>query len=169
MIFLVNQGKTWLQERAGGFLWSPKLDKAGHKNAGYTLMCSVRKGDYILHNKGGAIAAISVAQSDCYDAVQPEDVRDQSGEYAWDDDGFRIDAKYFDFSAPVPTATLTPWARLHPHAESCFQVDGKLKLRYLCNVADDHAQYIINEALKVERDATVKAVLHDALSSICRD
>ena len=129
------------------------------------LMRSVKKGDYILHNKGGAIAAISIAQTDCYDAVQPEEVRKNSGEYEWNDSGFRIDAKYYDFGVPVLTANLVEWSKLHPHEGSCFQVDGKLKLRYLCNVAEEDAQHIINEALKRELDPTVKTVLYDALSS----
>ena len=43
MIYLVNQGITWEQERAGGFLWSPKYNRKGHKNAGYELMKKVKK------------------------------------------------------------------------------------------------------------------------------
>ncbi len=169
MIFLVNQGKTWAQERAGNFLWSPQLDKAGHQNAGYVLMQNVKKGDYILHNKGGKIAAISVAKDDCYTAVQPKEVRDNSGEYKWDDNGFRIDTEYFDFSTPLLTAHLAQWAKLHHHKDSCFQIDGKLKLRYLCNIAEEDARYIINEALKTETNANVKAILYDAINAFALD
>lgn len=167
MIYLVNQGKTWKQERAGGFLWSPQVDKAGHQNAGYILMQRVKRGDYILHNKGGAIAAISIAKADCYDAIQPEDVRENSGEYDWGDNGFRIDTEYFDFNSPLLTANLAQWSKLHYHEGSCFQRDGKLKLRYLCNVVEEDARYIIGEALKAERNPVVKTVLYDALSSLC--
>ena len=169
MIYLVNQGKTWGQERAGGFLWSPQLDKAGHQNAGYVLMQSVKKGDYILHNKGGMIAAISVAKENCYTAIQPEEVRDNSGEYNWDDNGFRIDTEYFDFSTPLLTAHLAQWAKLHYHKDSCFQIDGKLKLRYLCNIAEEDARHIINEALKTEKNASVKAILYDAINAFALD
>ena len=164
MIYLVNQGKTWVQERAGGFLWSPQFDKAGHKNAGYALMQAVKKGDYILHNKGGMIAAISVAKSNCYTAIQPEEVRNNSGGYDWDDNGFRIDTEYFDFSTPILTSNLVPYAKLHHHKDSCFQIDGRLKLRYLCNVVEEDAQYIINEALKTETNADVKAILKKILT-----
>ena len=169
MIYLVNQGKTWVQERAGGYLWSPQLDKAGHQNAGYTLMQNVKKGDYILHNKGGMIAAISVAKDNCYTAIQPEEVRDNSGEYTWDDNGFRIDTEYFDFSTPLLTAHLAQWAKLHYHKDSCFQIDGKLKLRYLCNIAEEDARHIINEALKTEKNASVKAILYDAINAFALD
>lgn len=166
MIYLVNQGKTWKQERAGGFLWSPQVDKAGHQNAGYALMQNVKKGDYILHNKGGQIAAISIAKANCYAAIQPEEVRENSGTYDWDDCGFRIDTEYYDFTVPLLNSDLAQWSKLHPQANSCFQSDGKLKLRYLCNVAEPDARHMINEALRLERDPQVKAVLYDAVTSI---
>ena len=51
-IYLVNQGKTYQYERAGSYIWSPKLNKAGGQNRGYNLMKSVRKGDFIIHNSG---------------------------------------------------------------------------------------------------------------------
>lgn len=169
MIYLVNQGKTWKQERAGGFLWSPQVDKAGHQNPGYSLMKEVKKGDYILHNKGGQIAAISVAKADCYDAVQPDAVRENSGTYDWNDNGFRIDTEYFDFTMPLVNSDIAQWSKLHPSVNSCFQIDGKLKLRYLCDVAEQDARYMINEALKREADPQVRAVLYDALNSIGLD
>ena len=166
MVFLVNQGKTWKQERAGGFLWSPKLNSAGHENAGYALMQSVHKGDYILHNKGGMIAAIGVAKGNCYDAIQPEEVRENSGSYNWDDKGYRVDVEYYDFSTPVPTSQFVPWVKLHHHKDSCFQVDGRLKLRYLCEMAEEDAKYVVEEILKQEQDAVVKTMLYDALASL---
>lgn len=169
MIYLVNQGKTWKQERDGGFLWSPQVDKAGHQNPGYSLMREVKKGDYILHNKGGQIAAISVAKANCYAATQPEEVRENSGTYDWNDTGFRIDTEYYDFKVPLINADLALWSKLHPNVNSCFQIDGKLKLRYLCNVAEQDARYMIAQALAREQDLQVKAVLYDALNSIGLD
>ena len=61
-IFLVNQGQTYKFEREGGYIWSPKLNKAGQRNRGYDLMKEVRRGDYILHNSGGKISASSVVR-----------------------------------------------------------------------------------------------------------
>ena len=52
-IYLVNQGQTYKYEREGGYIWSPKLNKAGQRNRGYDLMKEVRRGDYILHNSAG--------------------------------------------------------------------------------------------------------------------
>ena len=69
-IYLVNQGKTYKDEREGGYLWSPKRDAGGKNNAGYTLMTSVKRGDFILHNSGGKISSISIAVKDCYEAMQ---------------------------------------------------------------------------------------------------
>ena len=64
-IYLVNQGKTYRYERQGSYIWSPKLNKAGNRNKGYTLMRSVKKGDYIIHNSGGKLSAISVVTDGC--------------------------------------------------------------------------------------------------------
>ncbi|MDI7817369.1 hypothetical protein QMM58_13390 [Clostridioides difficile] len=63
-VYYVFQGETYDEERTGGYVWSPKLDKAGHKNAGYTMMTNIRKGDFILHNSNGEVMSISVAQTD---------------------------------------------------------------------------------------------------------
>ena len=166
MIYLVNQGRSYRWERSGQFIWSHKLDTAGHKNAGYSLMCSVKKGDYILHNKGGQIAAISIAQTDCYSAPQPIAVKNSTNEYDRDDDGYRVDCKYFDFTHPLLNSDLAVWAKAHPHENSCFRINGALKFRYLCNIDPDDASYIITEALRLESDPAVTAVLSAALNSL---
>jgi hypothetical protein len=92
-IYLVNQGKTYKDEREGGYLWSPKRDAGGKNNAGYTLMTSVKRGDFILHNSGGKISSISIAVKDCYEAMQPDELHNSQTEYAWSDDGYRIDTE----------------------------------------------------------------------------
>lgn len=74
-IFLVNQGQTYKYEREGGYIWSPKLNKAGQRNRGYDLMKEVRRGDYILHNSGGKISAISVVKEDCKSGSQPRELK----------------------------------------------------------------------------------------------
>ncbi|MFR1807608.1 MAG: HNH endonuclease [Pygmaiobacter massiliensis] len=164
-IYLVNQGKTYKQERDGGFLWSPKLNSSGHKNAGYSLMSKVKQGDYILHNQGGKISAISIVRNNCYDAAQPDEVHQNSGEYNWNNEGYRIDTEYYDFDKPLINTNLALWSRRHPQKNSCFQINGKLKLRYLCNISEQDAKYLISEALRLQKEAAVKTVLYDALAS----
>lgn len=60
--YLVNQGKTYRYEHNGGYLWSQKFDARDRPNTGYTLMNSVKLGEFILHNSVGKLSAISVEQ-----------------------------------------------------------------------------------------------------------
>lgn len=166
MIYLVNQGKTYKYEREGGYMWSPKLNASGRKNAGYMLMTSVKRGDFILHNSGGMISAISVADGDCYDAKQPEELRRSQTEYKWGDDGYRIDTKYYDFDVPLINSDIVDWAKKHHVTDSCFDTNGKLKLRYLCNISYEHAEYILNEALRQQKSQGVKEVICQALTDM---
>ena len=57
-VYYVYQGETYEEERKGGYVWSPKFTKSGGKNAGYTMMTFIKKGDFILHNSNGKIMAI---------------------------------------------------------------------------------------------------------------
>ena len=36
-VFYVFQGETYNEECSGGYVWSPQRNKAGGKNAGYTM------------------------------------------------------------------------------------------------------------------------------------
>lgn len=165
-IYLVNQGKTYTDEREGGYMWSPKLDARGGKNAGYLLMTSVKQGDFILHNSGGRISAISVAVKDCYDAIQPDELHRSQTEYEWDDDGYRVDTEYHDFDTPLINSDIAAWAVSHPATDSCFDSRGRMKLRYLCNVAFGHAEYILKDALRLQKDPTTRGILYKALEAI---
>jgi predicted HNH restriction endonuclease len=162
-IYLVNQGKTYKDEREGGYMWSPKLDVQGRQNAGYTLMTSVKRGDFILHNSGGKISSISIVVKDCYDAMQPDELHNSQTEYEWSDDGYRIDTEYYDFDVPLINSDIATWAKNHPATDSCFDTKGKLKLRYLCNVTQGHARYMLKEAFRLQKASDVRGVIYQAL------
>ena len=51
-VYYVFQGITYEKERAGGYVWSPQLDKRGGKNAGYLRMTQIKKGDFKIVGVG---------------------------------------------------------------------------------------------------------------------
>ena len=165
-IYLVNQGKTYRYERAGNYIWSPKLNKAGQQNKGYNLMKSVKKGDFILHNSGGKLSAISVVKEDCKSGTQPHELKVGQNEYEWDDDGWVVNTEYYDFDVPLLTADLVEWAIANYRDDSAFQVNGKLRLQYLCDLAKPHAEYLIQKAIRFQNDQGVLQVLQSALSEL---
>ncbi len=147
-------------------MWSPKLDARGSQNAGYTLMTSAKTGDYILHNSGGKISSISVVMKDCYDALQPDELHNNQTEYDWSDDGYRVDTKYYDFDVSLINSDIAAWAINNPSPDSCFDINGKLKLRYLSNVAPGHAEYMLKEALCLQKSEDVCEIIYQTLADM---
>ena len=168
-VYYVFQGETYDEERAGGYIWSPQLNKSGGKNAGYTMMTNVRKGDFILHNSNGKVVAISIAKGDYYEATQPRELAIADTTVDWDDEGYRVDTEYYEFEVPLYTANYKEWLEIHYIEGSAFTRAGKGKQQYLCHLADEHAIFLIEKAIELQRDTQVLGQLKDALSDIVGD
>lgn len=165
-IFYVFQGVTYSQERAGGYVWSPKLDTSGHNNAGYRMMTKIRKGDFILHNSNGKIEAISVAESDCFEAPQPHELKVSPKPTNWDDKGYRVNLNYFDLNDPVVVPQYKSWFIEHYNENSAFTKKGTGKQQYMCQLAEEHAIFLLRMAIKNPKNKEARPYLESALSEI---
>ena len=168
-VFYVFQGETYKEEKAGGYVWSPKLNKSGGKNAGYTMMTNIRKGDFILHNSNGKIVSISVAKDDFYEAIQPHELTEADTSVDWDDEGYRVDMDYFEFDVPVIATNYKQWLADHYIEGSAFTRAGTGKQQYMCHLADEHAIFLLEKAISLQKDKDVLALLKDALTEIVGD
>lgn len=168
-VYYVFQGETYAEERAGGYVWSPQLNKSGGKNAGYTMMTNIHKGDFILHNSNGKIMSISIAKDDYYEADQPHELSVAETTVEWNDEGYRIDTDYFDFDVPVITTNHKSWLATHFIEGSAFTRAGTGKQQYMCHLADEHAIYLIEQAISLQKDTTLLNQLKNALSEIVGD
>lgn len=56
----VNQNQTFRQEIEGGYLWSPKRNKNGHRNPFYEFMREVSPGDIVFSFCDTRIAALGI-------------------------------------------------------------------------------------------------------------
>lgn len=165
-VYYVFQGETYTEERTGGYVWSPQLDNRGGKNAGYAMMTNIRKGDFILHNSNGRIMAISVAKGDCYEAEQPHELAIALTSVQWDNAGYRVDTDYFDFDHPVSAIKHKQWLADHYIKGSAFTVNGTGKQQYMCSLADEHAIYLLEQAISLQEDKQVLNNLKNALAEI---
>ncbi len=168
-VFYVFQGETYDIERRGEYVWSPKLAKGGRRNAGYTMMTNVHRGDFILHNSNGRVMAISIAETDCYDARQPRELANADTSVIWDEDGYRIDTHYYDVDIPLSTADYQQWLKDHYIDGSAFTTAGRGKQQYMCALADEHAILLLEHAIGLQRNQRVLKNLRDALSDIVGD
>ena len=165
-IFYVHQGETFSEEREGGYVWAPQLNKNGMKNVGYSLLTNICKDDFILHSVNGKIRAISVAECDCYEAAQPHELSIADTTVDWNDKGYRVDTCYYDFDVPFNITDYSEWLRGHYVKGSAFTVDGKGKQQYMCNLADEHASFILGTVIKHQNDTRLIEILKNALSQI---
>lgn len=165
-VFYVYQGETYDEERSGGYVWSPKLTKSDGKNAGYTMMTNIKKGDFILHNSNGKIMSISIAKADCKDGKQPRELSNANTTVSWNDDGYRIDTEYFDMDVPLKVINHKQWLADHYKEGSAFTIKGTGKQQYMCAIDDEQAVYLLENALKLQTSKSTLETLKGALADI---
>jgi len=90
----VNQNQTFRQERAGGYMWSPKRNANGARNPFYEFMREVAPGDLVLSYEGTFIRAVGIIQSYAYECPKPDEFGVAGPN--WDRIGWRVDVHYFD-------------------------------------------------------------------------
>lgn len=168
-VYYIFQGETFDEERDGGYVWAPQLNKSGGKNAGYTMITNIRKGDFILHNSNGKIVSISIAKADYYEANQPHELSMADTSVDWEDEGYRVDTEYFDFDVPVIATNYKGWLKDHFIEGSAFTKAGTGKQQYMCRLADEHAIFLLQKAIELQKGTEVLNHLKDALAEIVGD
>lgn len=168
-VFYVFQGITYDEEEAGGYVWSPQLTKNGKKNAGFTNMTKIKKGDFVLHNKNSHVVAISVAKSDCYEYEQPSELSEGVTNDKWNREGYRVDLQYFPFDHVIKTSDFKQWLIDNYQEDSAFTVAGKGKQQYMCTLAENQAIFLLKKAIEVQENKEVLFHLEGALEEIVND
>lgn len=119
----VNQNQTFAQERAGGYLWSPKRKTNDQRNPFYEFMREVAPGDLIFSFRGTLIPALGIAQSYCFEAPKPPEFG-QAGQN-WSEIGWKIRVRYVDVPDPVrPAEHMRLLAPLLPSKYSPLRPNG---------------------------------------------
>ena len=168
-VFYVYQGKTYTHERAGSYVWSPKVNKIGQKNKGYKNMELVKKGDIVFNHANKMIRAISIAKTDCYDSVQPQALKDAEKDIEWGDDGYRVDLDYCDLDVPFAPETIRDWLANHWEEDSAFKNNGGSKLSYMNRLPDYHARYILSHIIPLQTSQATIDRLNAILLEIIDD
>jgi MoxR-like ATPase len=122
-VWWVNQNATYTEERDGGFLWAPMLDKGGRPQYHWDTMDEVREGDVVLHYSNGSLRAASRVSADARPAPNPFD------DDAWDKAGRLVETQYQELNEPVALAAIDEGARIRQG--SPFTVSGSVRQGYL--------------------------------------
>lgn len=165
-VFYVFQGVTYELEKNGGYVWSPQLTKNGKKNAGFSNMTKIQKGDFILHNQNGKVVAISVANSDCEEVDQPRELMEGESSNLWNKEGYRVKSTYYPFDVDLSTSDFRQWLIDNYKENSAFAINGRGKQQYMCTLDEEHAIFILEKAIEIQENPDVLFHLKGALSEI---
>lgn len=165
-IFYVFQGVTYEFEKEGGYVWSPQLTKNGKKNSGYSNMKKIKKGDFILNNKNGKVVAISVARDNYEIADRPREFDQSETGDLWNKEGYMVKLEYYPFDEDLNTADFRQWLIDNYKDDSAFTVNGRGKQQYMCNLAEEHAVFLLEKAIEIQKNPEVLMHLKGALSEI---
>ena len=152
----VNQNQTYEEERAGGFMWSPKRNRNGARNQFYDNMLGVRHGDVVFSFRRQLIGDIGIVQGPAQPSPKPD--FGAAGE-AWDDDGWMVPVEFRPVRVPFrPKEHIEDLRDLLPAKYSPLRANGDgLQSVYLALVNPELAMALL--ALADERD--VSEPLHD--------
>jgi len=88
----VNQNQTFRQEVEGGYLWSPKRNKNGHRNPFYEFMREVAPGDIVFSFCDTRIAALGIVSGYCRESPKPDEFG--TAGMNWSQIGWRVGVRW---------------------------------------------------------------------------
>lgn len=92
----VNHGGMHKIEITGGFMWSPVLNKNGHRVNAYDNMTKVSPGELVLAYADTKIRAVGVIAGACTPAARPAEYKE-----GWSNDGWMIPVDWQVLDMPI--------------------------------------------------------------------
>jgi len=112
----VNQNQTFRQEIEGGYLWSPKRNKNGHRNPFYEFMREVAPGNIVFSFFDTRIAALGIVSGYCRESPKPEEFGTAGTN--WSQIGWRVGVRWQRLSNSIRPKDHI--ARLRPDLASKY-------------------------------------------------
>ena len=131
-VWWVNEGTTYRQERAGGYLWAPTATKQGANLAAYRNVMRLKPNDLVLRYSEGHLRGVGTVEAPPSEAPRPAEFPQEP----WNQPGFLAHVSHRDLNQLIPlTAIPAEWRQAEaalplpqPHP---FTRDGAVVLGYL--------------------------------------
>lgn len=137
----VNQGKTYIDEISGGFLWAPITNKAKVKLQIYTNVTLVKKGDIVFSLVKGNLYAIGVCIEEYKNFENP--LKNHKDDWIKDGWLIKVDFKELDVK-PVIKQHIEEIRDLLPTKYSPLLKNGNAPQQgYLSSISDELANVFI--------------------------
>lgn len=163
--FFVYQNKSYYEENAGGYLWAPQRNKAGHRVSHWEKMRSVKQGDVIIHSYHQQIRAISIAQTDAYVAERPSELSAE-----WQAEGWRVDTEYKPFEQYILTSDYKDeLLRMQPTKDAPLNCRGTGNTGYLYEANQEMFDFILEKTASIQKNKSEKKRVLTIIRNIYRD
>ncbi len=154
----VNQGQTYAQELAGGYLWSPKRAKDGSRRSYYDAMTDAEVDDLIVHYVSkpfGAVVNVSVVEAPAISHAQPAELQHTR---MWNDDGWLLRVTYVENVQPVPKRDAIALGPTEPP----FARNGRVNQGYLYSLSNAFGEGLLSklDPVDVDTSSTRTSVTH---------
>jgi MoxR-like ATPase len=126
-LWWVNQGATYDEERAGGYVWAPQTNKVGNQVPHHVAVNQLRVGQKIVHYAAGQIRAIGTVAEPPETHPKPKELGT-----AWGESGYLCRVLYHDLEPAIAKADVPN----RTSAVGPFDVNGNIKQAYLVKVSD---------------------------------
>ncbi|MBF4487749.1 HNH endonuclease signature motif containing protein [Flavobacterium sp. CSZ] len=103
MNYWVNQGKTYKEEKKGGYLWAPLSDINGKSVFHWETMSELEVNDIVFNYCKGNVFGYSIVMSLPYLTEKPNEFSQDS---YWHADGRMVDVEYIDFEKKISLKEL---------------------------------------------------------------
>ncbi|WP_144699628.1 McrB family protein [Fictibacillus phosphorivorans] len=130
----VNQGKTHIQERNGGYLWAPQRAKNGTQLAHHIDLLKAKIGDIVFVYSNMNIRCIGIVNKEAKQHGKPEEIKTDE----WQVDGNLLGVTYFDLEKPIPKIDIPERWRIEESGP--FDKHGDIKQGYFYSVSKEFAQ-----------------------------
>lgn len=134
--FWVNQGATYVQERAAGILWAPEVTSTGASLPHWDSMLAVAPGDVIFNYADGHLKGYAVATSTSFDFLRPYAA---GSSYSASQGGRAVFCAYTTIAPAISFAQIAAVGGLIPLLQAApnpvLDVNGQVALKYLCPIS----------------------------------
>ena len=135
----VNQGRTWLHEVEGNYLWAPRRNSAGQTFVHWTNMQRLRVGDVVFSYHKGAIRAVGEVTAAAIESPRPDF---GSANSLWESDGWEVLVNWVKLTAPINPREYLEILNADRGKHMPMNVSGQVNMGYLYEVSSDFGQAI---------------------------
>ena len=131
-VWWVNQGASYDQESAGGYVWAPTETKGGTRLTHHENVADLHLGDRILHFAKGALRAVGTVVGSPLRRDRPEELPED----AWQRDGYYAEVDYDPLDSPIELGEIPEEWRLE-ESGGPFTRNGAVQQGYLFSLSED--------------------------------